>query len=39
MPGVITFDLEKKSLFNQGEANVAISKVTEINNLHSFICH
>ena len=39
MPGVITFDLEKKSLFNQGETNVALSKVTEINNLHLFICY
>ena len=31
--------IEKQKLFNQGQTNVALSRVTEINNLHSFICY
>ena len=32
--GLITLDLEKQKLFNQGQINAASNRVTDINNLH-----
>lgn len=34
--GLITLDLEKQKLFNQGQINAASNRVTDINNLHIF---
>ena len=31
---VFSFDLEKQKLFNQGQIYVALSRVTDIKNLH-----
>ena len=31
---MLQFDLEKQTPFNQGQMHVALSRVTDINNLH-----